>query len=143
MPNRVLNVLMSLLVALLLGLVLFVPLANADSTSTFLKVSGTNTGLEGLGPALEDSWQYLGVSWTFTSRFTNVSGRIYGYDLFFPAGATNTYFLTDAIGPSATVANVIWSDSSTYSSAGWVDGAIFKNLNFSPGTYYLVITTSA
>ncbi len=105
---------------------------------------GMGNGLEGIGPGIEDG-EYIASCWTFTAAFNNVSYTVAANGLYRGAGTTENYYLTDAIGPSATSSNVIWSGSETFASGGWADGTtpVFTGLNLGPGTYYLIIAPSA
>lgn len=108
---------------------------------TILSVTGNSSagipfsGGLGLGP------QYLGVAFSLSQTFNNVSIAAPGIA---SNSSTPTAWLVNAIGPTATPANVI-------ASAPFFSGPLFNpittpllsSLNLGPGVYYFIVSTPA
>jgi hypothetical protein len=84
---------------------------------------------------------WLAVTWTQTGSYNNVS---IGANLAISNGlstGTGTAYLVTALGPSATPANLLATDSITVSGNPGVNTmtSLFTGLSLGPGTYYLLV----
>jgi hypothetical protein len=111
----------------LISLVVFVADLKADS----IVISQTGPGTNSWTTGLQES---NAVSWISTVHYANVSISV-------PliGTATGTAYLTNAIGPGTTMANVLATTSFTENSSTLQWYTIFNHLNLSPGTYFLVL----
>ena len=91
----------------------------------------------GGGYAINEGGQTLGVSWTQSDSFSNVS--IFAT---LTAGPTaGTAYLTNQIGAGTTAANEIASTSFTFPSSA-TEIQLFSGLTLTSGTYYLTIVAN-
>jgi hypothetical protein len=121
--------------------------AFADSIPV-LSVTGTTPGpvLAEISSGLVDDPEFSGISFELGQSLNNVS---ISSPSFMAAGEfTGTAWLTNAIGPSATAANVVASapvDVCTTGGCGVPGGfesvQFLSGLNLAPGTYYFLIST--
>ena len=113
---------------------------------TVISVNGGigSWGAQGVGPIVED-FEYLCSYWTFTASFSNLAYSVApGSFEILKTTTTANFYLMNAVGPSATAANVIWSGSGAFLAGGFADGStpIFSGLTLGPGTYYFIIDPS-
>lgn len=130
--------------ALVFPLTAFALLATPVSAGAtdFIKFTDTDTSLATY-VELGYAQGYLGAEeWTQTVATTNttIAAAVFG-------GSTFDWWITDAIGPSATASDVIASGSAIASGTNGFDyNAAMINLvtgySFSPGSYYLVMGNS-
>ena len=112
--------------------------AHADSI-TILSVTGNSSVAAPFSGGSGDDPQYLGVAFVLGEAFRDVS-------IAAPGIASNssapTVWLTNAIGPAATPANVIAS-ASFYSGPFYnpISTPILSSLDLAPGTYFFLVST--
>jgi hypothetical protein len=114
---------------LVAALLVFLP-ASAGA-STILAVTGSsNSGLpifyNNCTSCNQDQW--LGVWWTQTIGYTNVTIDIFGFS---SGGAAGTAWLTDGLSSANTIATAPFSS---------VGAGTFTGLSLGPGTYYIFLT---
>jgi hypothetical protein len=104
---------------------------------TIISVTGPQDGGYGFGSTGSGS---VGASWIQSSAFTGVSiDAVLGSNF---SGTTGTAYVTNQIGPSATVANEIASAPFAFPVGGAADINLFSGLTLTAGTYYLVLSTT-
>jgi len=85
--------------------------------------------------------QFAAMSFTLNQDHTNVTISPY---ISGPSQSSITAWLTTAIGPTTTAANLIASETASYlSSQAFVSQPLLTSLNLSAGTYYLVLSSTA
>jgi len=105
---------------------------------TVISVTGPQAGGFGFGMNTTGS---VAASWIQSSAFTGVS-----IDAVLVANSTatiGTAYLTNQIGPGATVANQIASAPFTFPTGSPADTNLFSGLILPAATYYLVLTTAS
>jgi PEP-CTERM motif len=100
-----------------------------------LDVSGSPGGTATLFRSGNDG-QWLGQQWSFTQAFRDVSISA-GVDL---SGVSGEAWLMNAIGPTATAANVL--ETVSFDSPGSGTIRFFNNLDLQPGAYFFLLTVN-
>jgi hypothetical protein len=103
----------------------------AVQAGTVVSVTGSDDAAPILGdPFGADEANAFSVSWTLTQAYTNVSitAQLDGW--------SGTAYLTTQLGPGTTIGDQLASTSFD------VGDVLFSGLTLSPGTYFLVITTT-
>jgi hypothetical protein len=106
-------------------------LTGESSADTLLDVPGPTFGYANFGSAaLADSWTQ-----SFAVTDASISVLVQGAD---PSGGPVNFYLTNAIGPTATLSNLV-AFTSMQMPFALTSVTPFANLNLAAGTYYLVM----
>lgn len=121
--------------AVLLALMM-TPLAQAEP---IVSVDAGEPGALGIGGAAN---QFLAVSWTQTSTFTDVViSALIGTNN--PSVNQGTAWLTQSIGPGTAPGSEVAQSAITFPVFGPISTMLFTGVTLTPGTWYLVLSAPA